>query len=122
MYKILFSLLQWTLFSLVIMSLPFTHDFVYGEVIETPFDMFSMENNIVSNANITIKVVKNIEETCRKNGRKNLHQITSKNVEACSTWSFSGGQSTCIIFTSKDTDFWILGHEVRHCFQGNFHD
>jgi hypothetical protein len=28
---------------------------------------------------------------------------------------------TCIIHTSTDTTHQILGHELRHCFQGNFH-
>ena len=122
MYKSLVILLQRVVLPLVIILTAFVPGFVYGEVVETPFDMFSLEDNVVSNSNITIRVVKNIEETCRKNRRKSLHQITSKNVEACSTWSFSGGQSICIIFASKDIDYWILGHEVRHCFQGNFHD
>ena len=122
MYKSLVILPQRAVLLLVIILSPFVPGFGYAEVVETPFDMFSLEDNVVSNSNITIRVVKNIEEMCRKNGRKNLHQITSKNVEACSTWSFSGGKSTCIIFASKDIDYWILGHEVRHCFQGNFHD
>jgi hypothetical protein len=28
---------------------------------------------------------------------------------------------TCVIYTSTDTTHQILGHELRHCFQGNFH-
>lgn len=28
---------------------------------------------------------------------------------------------TCIIHTSTDTTHQILGHELRHCVQGNFH-
>jgi len=105
-----------------LISLLFLHMLAYGEVVETPYDMFSLENSQAKTALISIKVVKNIEETCKKLGSKRAHQLTSKNVEACSTWSLYGGQSTCIIYTAKDIDFWILGHEVRHCFQGNFHD
>lgn len=103
-------------------SFLFVHMFAFGEVVETPYDMFSLENSQAKTAMITIKVVKNIEETCRKLGSKRAHQLTSKYVEACSTWSLSGSQSTCTIFTAKEIDFWILGHEVRHCFQGGFHD
>ena len=103
-------------------SFLFAHMFAYGEVVETPYDMFSLENSQAKTAVISIKVVKNIEETCRKLGSKRAHQLTSKYVEACSTWSLSGSKSTCTIFTAKDIDFWILGHEVRHCFQGSFHD
>jgi hypothetical protein len=28
---------------------------------------------------------------------------------------------TCIIYTSTNTSHQIVGHELRHCFQGNFH-
>ena len=35
------------------------------------------------------------------------------------TGKTSGG--TCVIHTSTDTTHQILGHELRHCFQGNFH-
>lgn len=28
---------------------------------------------------------------------------------------------TCTIYTQENTNHQILGHEVRHCFQGNFH-
>jgi hypothetical protein len=27
----------------------------------------------------------------------------------------------CVIYTSTNTTHQILGHELRHCFQGNFH-
>jgi len=94
----------------------------YCAVAETPYDTFSLENSPVKAANISIIVVKNLEETCRKLEFKNSHRTVSKFVEACSTWSFASGQSNCVIYTAKIIDFWILGHEVRHCFQGNFHD
>ena len=31
-----------------------------------------------------------------------------------------GGQS-CTVYTATDTNHQLLGHEVRHCFHGNFH-
>jgi hypothetical protein len=30
--------------------------------------------------------------------------------------------NTCTIFTAKDTSMTLLGHELRHCFEGAFHD
>jgi len=94
----------------------------HSAVVETPYDTFSLENSSVKVSNISIVIVKNLEETCRKLESKNSHRTVSKFVEACSTWSFASGQSNCTIYTAKIIDFWILGHEVRHCFQGNFHD
>lgn len=29
--------------------------------------------------------------------------------------------SICFVYTGVDTSHQILGHEVRHCFQGEFH-
>ena len=103
-------------------SLFFLQMCAYGEVVESPYDMFTLENSQAKTVVISIKVVKNIEETCRKLGSRRSNEPTTKYVEACSTWSLLGGKVTCTIFTPKNIDYWILGHEVRHCFQGNFHD
>jgi hypothetical protein len=37
----------------------------------------------------------------------------------CATVSVDG--KSCVIYTNKHTSHEILGHEIRHCFQGNFH-
>jgi hypothetical protein len=29
--------------------------------------------------------------------------------------------NNCVIYTSTNTSHQIFGHELRHCFQGNFH-
>lgn len=50
-------------------------------------------------------------------GGKEAVKITDT---ACSVWNRS--LKSCTIFTEKDTENAILGHEVRHCFEGHFHD
>jgi len=37
----------------------------------------------------------------------------------CATVSVDG--KSCVVYTNKHTSHEIFGHEVRHCFQGNFH-
>ena len=32
------------------------------------------------------------------------------------------GMPVCVIYTSTNTTHQIFGHELRHCFQGRFHD
>jgi len=32
------------------------------------------------------------------------------------------GVPVCVIYTSTNTTHQIFGHELRHCFQGRFHD
>jgi hypothetical protein len=40
-------------------------------------------------------------------------------VAACSIWSRSTNE--CTIVTGPNPDHVVLGHEVRHCFEGHFH-
>jgi len=37
----------------------------------------------------------------------------------CATVSIDG--KSCVVYTNKHTSHEIFGHEIRHCFQGNFH-
>jgi len=37
----------------------------------------------------------------------------------CATVSVDG--KSCVVYTNKHTSHEIFGHEIRHCFQGNFH-
>jgi len=39
--------------------------------------------------------------------------------QGCATVSVDG--KSCVIYTNKHTSHEILGHEIRHCFQGAFH-
>ena len=38
-------------------------------------------------------------------------------VDACSFWQ----KNACVIVTGEQTTHSTLGHEIRHCYQGNFH-
>lgn len=38
---------------------------------------------------------------------------------ACATWSAQN--SICTIITTPNPNHVVIGHEVRHCFEGNFH-
>jgi hypothetical protein len=39
---------------------------------------------------------------------------------ACSIWTKSGKR--CVIFTGRQTDEQMVGHESVHCFKGDFHE
>ena len=41
---------------------------------------------------------------------------------ACAGWNHQSTPKTCTIVTGKDTTSQVLGHEIRHCFEGSFHD
>ena len=41
-------------------------------------------------------------------------------IAACAGWDRTA--NTCTVVTGTTTTHQILGHEIRHCFEGNFHD
>lgn len=43
------------------------------------------------------------------------------NIKACATRYVSGDVVVCDIYTGKSTSLAIVGHEVRHCFEGAWH-
>jgi hypothetical protein len=55
-------------------------------------------------------------ECKRLSPKMNFHPI----VAACAFWNFE--KRTCTVVTGKPTSHEILGHEMRHCFEGAFHD
>ena len=65
---------------------------------------------------VTWTTVDNIDETCKSMGSLDpglFHQING-----CVKYT----RHTCRIFTAKLTSMEILGHELRHCFEGKFHN
>jgi len=41
-------------------------------------------------------------------------------IAACAHWDFEA--KTCKVVTGRLTSHAVLGHEIRHCFEGAFHD
>jgi hypothetical protein len=56
-----------------------------------------------------------LQQACRQ-----LAPVRSRNAVylGCATKNLS---NICTIYTATDTTHQIFGHELRHCFQGNFH-
>jgi len=61
--------------------------------------------------------VNDVQKTCEAESRKRGLGGFGYRVYACSFWE----GNRCDIFTSKTPTLHDLGHETRHCFQGNFH-
>jgi hypothetical protein len=43
------------------------------------------------------------------------------NIKACAVKTTAGPVTLCDIYTGKQTSLAIIGHEVRHCFEGVWH-
>lgn len=72
-------------------------------------------DNISINKNIRWLVTDDVDAYCRKSG---LTPIFFQKIYGCAFWSYN----ECLIVTDKHTSHKTLGHELRHCFEGHFHD
>lgn len=88
---------------------------------ESPYDKFGSEKNVSKKTTVEWYAIPNVQEVCDANSQElNGHKYGYK-VDGCSKWNHSLFSDTCVIYTHLKTDYWTLGHELRHCFQGNFH-
>lgn len=88
---------------------------------EDPNEIFSTKKNITNISLITWEQVKNVQTRCDQESKKRGLGGFSYSVEACSFWGKRLGFDVCHIITEKKTSMATLGHEARHCFQGDFH-
>lgn len=61
--------------------------------------------------------VDNVQKTCEQESKKRGLGGFGYPISACSFWD----KNICEIYTSKSPTLHELGHETRHCFQGNYH-
>ena len=73
-------------------------------------------NPLSEETKITWLVVDNPTEICKKFFPEAMHHHPV--IPACAGWT----EDRCVIVTGKVTNHQILGHEVRHCFEGFFHE
>ncbi len=85
---------------------------------DDPNEMFSASSNYTDNSFIKWIAVDNVQKTCDLESKKRGYGGISWPIKAC---SFYNG-NRCDIYTAKNLNMHTLGHEVRHCFQGNFHN
>lgn len=73
---------------------------------------------IMNKVHITWEVRPDAAQYCRR-VLQHLGSATSVAPIACATWSAQN--SICTIITTPNPNHVVIGHEVRHCFEGNFH-
>jgi hypothetical protein len=86
---------------------------------DSPTKSFSTKENNHETMLITWKTVANIQQVCQAEyKRRGFGEITHR-VDACSFWNDL--TKTCTIYTKKNPTMHDVGHEMRHCYQGNWH-
>lgn len=66
--------------------------------------------------NVTWLAVENTTSKCKELFPEVMNQHFF--IPACAGWS----KTECIIVTGTITTHQILGHELRHCFEGHYHE
>lgn len=86
--------------------------------------MPALERNVCV---IQIKLVDDVHESCNIGAGTNYPRVLAK-YQGCARWTAnktlkSTGReyNTCEITLGKSVNMEVLGHEVLHCFVGNFH-
>ncbi len=85
---------------------------------DSPFDLFTTARNYTVTSKITWIPVDNIQVTCEREARIRGYPAFGYALKACTFYE----NDLCVIFTEKKLNMHTLGHEVRHCFQGDWHE
>ena len=90
---------------------------------DSPYSTFSTDANFTTTSIISWEPADDVQAACDANRRKRGRPPYSIKVKACSFWSVNMlNQNICHIVTKRDTTIWSVGHEIRHCFQRNWHE
>ena len=84
---------------------------------DDPNAKFNATNTITNQTIVTWKRVDNVIEGCTAESKKLGVAVIKTPILACSFWT----KTSCTIITGKTTTQHSLGHELRHCFQGDWH-
>lgn len=73
--------------------------------------------------NVTVLVVEDdINQACNEANKKAGRGYFRQFVAGCAYWSLNKEPRVCLILVSKFTNNDIIGHELRHCLVGTFHE
>lgn len=89
----------------------------YSELEKSPTQLYKMNKLITTNSKVTLVVVDDVKKGCNAESNKRGLGGFKIELDACSFFN----KTECTIVIGKNTNNDILGHEIRHCFQGEFH-
>lgn len=94
---------------------------VFAGLETSPYDKFDATKKMADTVTITWKTVPNVQEVCSAESTRRGKGSFGYAVDACAFWDRTSKGVVCTIVTKPKPNYWDVGHEVRHCFQGNWH-
>ena len=82
---------------------------------------FNASNKMTEQSQIKWVTVSDVQGTCEKESRRRGNGGFGYPVQACTFWDKTSDGYQCTMITAKNPSIHTMGHEVRHCFQGNYH-
>jgi hypothetical protein len=74
---------------------------------------------LMNDVKVRWEVRENVAEVCGRAAKITAAQAWMTPPLACAMWNVASKE--CVIITGKKVSHVELGHELRHCFEGNFH-
>jgi hypothetical protein len=90
------------------------------EDVHAPFNTKNIFTNTTTINWVSVDADK-VQAQCNLESKKRGMAPFTVSVEACSFWDKERGRDVCTLVTPKVTNMHTLGHEVRHCFQAEWH-
>ena len=84
---------------------------------DDPYRKFDMTKNTPSTQTITIRPSDNVQQACEQENQKRFGKPFNFAVNACTFWD----DNKCLIIVPRFASMHTLGHELLHCYQGNWH-
>lgn len=93
--------------------------FTFSANAEDPSEKFLLDKIMSNQIKVTVSTSDNINKTCDTEAKRRGFKPYGFSVEACSFWS--SDFKACDIYLPKTVNLHTIGHEFRHCLQGNYH-
>ena len=83
------------------------------------FTPVSSSARVMNEVKVRWEVRENVAAVCSGAAQLSMAQAWMTPPVACAMWNVATKE--CVIITGKKVSHVELGHELRHCFEGNFH-
>lgn len=93
----------------------------FNVLADDAFAEFDATHNNLNETMISWHAVGDLQASCNSESHKRGGKGFNYSLQGCSFWGKRNGRNYCDIYTPSAVDLETLGHEVRHCFQGEFH-
>ena len=85
-----------------------------------PFSAKPVSARMMSQVLLSWELRDDVSAYCAKEMKLDMEKAFFTPPQACAYWNKRTRE--CVVVTSPTTTHMVLGHEVRHCFEGHFHD